>query len=139
MDATYRTDLRELNFARFDAKLEQRVAEMRKDMEAGFARVDAKLAELAAKLVEIGRRPKAGQALRLVEVPADAGAGLGCFEQLHGHANGDAFARRLKTAAEQHKGHAARRFVEHVATNFDDVGDTVATYREAQEVYRRMR
>ena len=52
MDATYRTDLRELNFARFDAKLEQRVAEMRKDMEAGFARVDAKLAELAAKLVK---------------------------------------------------------------------------------------
>ena len=37
MDATYRTDLRELNelnFARFDAKLEQRVAELRRDMSA---------------------------------------------------------------------------------------------------------
>jgi hypothetical protein len=35
MDATYRTDLREvneLNFARFDAKLEQRVAELRQEM-----------------------------------------------------------------------------------------------------------
>ena len=34
MDTTYRTDLRELNelnFARFDAKLEQRVAELRAD------------------------------------------------------------------------------------------------------------
>ena len=35
VDATYRGDLRELNelnFARFDAKLEQRVAELRRDM-----------------------------------------------------------------------------------------------------------
>ena len=35
MDSGYRTELRELNelnFARFDAKLEQRTAELRKDM-----------------------------------------------------------------------------------------------------------
>jgi len=35
MDATYRADLRELNelnFARFDAKLEQRVAELRAEL-----------------------------------------------------------------------------------------------------------
>ena len=35
MDATYKSDLREmneLNFARFDAKLEQRVAEIRAEM-----------------------------------------------------------------------------------------------------------
>jgi hypothetical protein len=35
VDATYRGDLRELNelnFARFDAKLEQRVADLRRDM-----------------------------------------------------------------------------------------------------------
>src|SRR5213592_5184827 len=46
VDATYRADLRELNelnFARFDAKLEQRLAELRSEMETGFARADAKL------------------------------------------------------------------------------------------------
>jgi hypothetical protein len=35
MDATYRADLRELNelnFARFDAKLDQRVAELRSEL-----------------------------------------------------------------------------------------------------------
>jgi hypothetical protein len=35
MDTTYRTDLREmneLNFARFDAKLDQRIAELRKEL-----------------------------------------------------------------------------------------------------------
>jgi hypothetical protein len=53
VDATYRFDLRELNelnFARFDAKLEQRVAELRADMEARFARFDAKFEHRIASL-----------------------------------------------------------------------------------------
>ncbi len=53
VDATYRFDLRELNelnFARFDAKLEQRVAELRADMEARFARFDAKFEHRIAAL-----------------------------------------------------------------------------------------
>ena len=53
VDATYRFDLRELNelnFARFDAKLEQRVAELRADMEARFARFDAKFEHCIASL-----------------------------------------------------------------------------------------
>jgi len=50
VDATYRTDLRELNdlnFARFDAKLEQRLAslatEFRAEMRAGFAELETRL------------------------------------------------------------------------------------------------
>ena len=46
VDATYRSDLRqlnELNFARFDAKVEQRVAELRAEMQTGFARAEADL------------------------------------------------------------------------------------------------
>ncbi len=43
--------MNELNFARSDAKLEQRIMEVRKDMEAGFARVDANLARVEARLV----------------------------------------------------------------------------------------
>lgn len=57
VDATYRGDLRELNefnFARFDAKLEQRVVELDAKMERRFAELDAKidlrLAELDGKL-----------------------------------------------------------------------------------------
>jgi len=44
VDATYRADLRELNelnFARFDAKLEQRAAELQARMDAGFAELRA--------------------------------------------------------------------------------------------------
>jgi len=53
VDATYRSDLRELNelnFARFDAKLEQRIAELRAEMQAGFARSDATLERGLAQL-----------------------------------------------------------------------------------------
>ena len=57
VDATYRSDLRELNelnFSRFEAKLEQRIAELRSelraDMREGFARVDQRFAEFETKL-----------------------------------------------------------------------------------------
>jgi DNA anti-recombination protein RmuC len=50
VDATYRTDLRalnELNFARFDAKLEQRLAELRAELNT---KIDHVAAELNAKI-----------------------------------------------------------------------------------------
>jgi uncharacterized protein (DUF927 family) len=47
---------------------------------------------LADKMAEIGRRSKAGQEVRLVDIPADAGAGWGAFEELHGAPSPGAFA-----------------------------------------------
>ena len=59
VDATYRSDLKELNelnFARFDAKLEQRIAELRAEMQVGFANlaggIDSKLALMEARLTK---------------------------------------------------------------------------------------
>src|ERR1043166_3222071 len=46
VDATYRSELRELNelnFARFDAKLEQRVAELRAEFQTGLASLEGRL------------------------------------------------------------------------------------------------
>ena len=46
VDATYRSDLRELNelnFARFDAKLEQRVSELRQEIREGMANLRSEL------------------------------------------------------------------------------------------------
>ena len=53
VDATYQSDLRELNelnYARFDAKLDQRIAELRAEMQVGFATADAKLEQRLAQL-----------------------------------------------------------------------------------------
>jgi len=66
VDATYRADLRELNelnFARFDAKLEQRVAqldakleqrlaEVRAEMQTGFSTVRAEIAAVRGDLIK---------------------------------------------------------------------------------------
>ncbi len=46
VDATYRSDLKELNelnFARFDAKLEQRVVELRATLEQRLAQMETRL------------------------------------------------------------------------------------------------
>ena len=59
VDATYRSELRELNelnYARFEAKLEQRIAELRAEMQVGFANLasgfDSKLAQLETRLTK---------------------------------------------------------------------------------------
>jgi len=52
VDATYRSDLRELNelnFARFDAKVEQRWAQLDAKLEQRLAQVDAKLEQRLAQ------------------------------------------------------------------------------------------
>jgi DNA anti-recombination protein RmuC len=53
VDATYRSDLKdlnELNFARFDAKLEQRVAQLDAKLEQRFAQLEAKIEQRVAEL-----------------------------------------------------------------------------------------
>jgi BMFP domain-containing protein YqiC len=53
VDATYRADLKELNelnFARFDAKLEQRMAQLEAKLEQRMAQLEGRMAQLEAKL-----------------------------------------------------------------------------------------
>ena len=54
VDATYHTDLRELNelnFARFDAKLEQRTAELRSDLDRLTTELHQEIARLEVRLI----------------------------------------------------------------------------------------
>jgi hypothetical protein len=70
VDLTYRADLRELNelnFARFDAKLEQRVSQSEARLDAKIARVEA---ELAARIVRV----EAELGARIDRVEAELGA-----------------------------------------------------------------
>lgn len=67
---------------------------------------------LADKMAEAGRGgPRAGQEVRLADVPADAGAGLGLFEELHGADNADAFVRELAEATGRFYGAPLRAFL----------------------------
>lgn len=75
-----------------------------------------------------GRRAAAGQQVRIVDIPADAGAGLGLFENLHGFPSADAFARHLKMATAEHYGYPTRRFLQSLVDNFDAIAPTVKGY-----------
>lgn len=59
-----------------------------------------------------GGRPAAGQELRLVDVPAEAGAGMGIWEALHAAEGPAQLSEAVKTAARTHYGHAGPAFLE---------------------------
>lgn len=58
-----------------------------------------------------GRRNPAGQEVRILDIEADAGAGLGLFNTLHDAASGDSLSRAIKHGAGLHHGHAGPAFV----------------------------
>jgi len=78
---------------------------------------------LAQHMGEAGKSPHAGQELRLAEIPADAGAGLGVFEHLHGIPNGSAFAQTIGRHARQNYGNAWVAFLEKIIEHMDAVPD----------------
>jgi putative DNA primase/helicase len=78
---------------------------------------------LAQHMSEGGKRARAGQELRMADVPADAGAGLGIFETLHGHEGGAVFANALNKAAEACHGTTGRAWLEWAVANVDTLRD----------------
>ncbi|MFC7609323.1 DUF927 domain-containing protein [Teichococcus aestuarii] len=87
----------------------------------GAARTEARWTTLLLSTGEVGLTEKmaaankvsrTGQTVRLVDIPADAGAGLGMFEVLHGADNLGDFARRLVSATTNHFGTAARPWLQ---------------------------
>lgn len=66
---------------------------------------------IAEKIAAEGGKVNAGQEVRFVDIPADAGAGLGIFEDLHGFERANAFALALKQAATTQYGHLAQEFI----------------------------
>jgi putative DNA primase/helicase len=85
---------------------------------------------LADKVAEDGRGRKlaAGQQVRIVDVPADAGAGMGMFEDLNGCASPEIFARKLKAAAQQYYGVAAREHLSVLIPDLDAIKAAVSQH-----------
>lgn len=52
---------------------------------------------LVEHMASIQKKARAGQSVRMVEIPADAGAGFGCFENLHELRTARPFPRRCAT------------------------------------------
>ncbi|MFN9726664.1 DUF927 domain-containing protein [Acidovorax sp.] len=67
---------------------------------------------LADHMAEGMKRARTGQEVRMADIPADAGAGLGAFENLHGFAGGAAFSSHLAREAQACHGAPGRAFIE---------------------------
>lgn len=77
---------------------------------------------LADKLAEDGRsKAKAGQTVRVVDIPADAGTGGGLFEVLHGAESAERFARQLSVASKACYGTVFRAFLEALTKDRDEL------------------
>jgi putative DNA primase/helicase len=79
---------------------------------------------LAAQMAEGGKQPKAGQLVRLLNVPA--ARRFGVFDELHGFTDGRVLADHLKTTTGRHYGHAGPAFVEALLRDGRDFGAALA-------------
>lgn len=59
-----------------------------------------------------GGNPRAGHAVRMLDVSADMGTGLGAFETIHGAKDSHSFAEQIKKASQLYHGSPIRTFLE---------------------------
>jgi putative DNA primase/helicase len=76
---------------------------------------------LAQHMADGGKKAKAGQEVRLVDLDADAGKGLGLFDTLHGYPDGATLSNAIKAAAARHHGHGVVEFAKVLAESTDEI------------------
>ena len=86
---------------------------------------------LSDKIREGGGQIAAGMEVRVIDLRADAGAGLSLFEDIHGAANPATFAQAVRAAAGRYYGMAARAFLHHIAADLDRARVELAALRRA--------
>jgi putative DNA primase/helicase len=80
---------------------------------------------LAQHMAEAGKRARAGHETRLVDLPADAGAGRGIFEEVHEHEHAAEFAQALARACAQYYGTAGVEYLRALVREADTLGERV--------------
>lgn len=86
---------------------------------------------LAEHMRQGGKQAQAGQETRMADIPADAGAGFGIFDTLHGHASGAALSRSCTEAAGDVYGVAGPAFIRALLPRLDTLPDAVRALRRA--------
>jgi putative DNA primase/helicase len=74
---------------------------------------------LADHMAEGMKRTRTGQEVRMADIPADAGKGMGAFENLHGHEGGSNFSRYLVGQAGSVYGATGRAWLQWLTENAD--------------------
>ncbi|OQW87023.1 MAG: hypothetical protein BWK72_14895 [Rhodoferax ferrireducens] len=86
---------------------------------------------LADHMAEGQKRTRVGQEVRMVDLAADAGAGLGAFEQLHGLAGGAAFAKHITGHAQSVYGATGRAWLQWLVEHADTLKASIRTASNA--------
>jgi uncharacterized protein (DUF927 family) len=77
-----------------------------------------------------GKQTRGGQETRLLEIPADAGCGLGIFESIHQFPSSAAMAQELARAARSNYGTAIDHFIRHLVEHRESVVESVRKVRD---------
>lgn len=89
-------------------------------------------AGLAEHMALAGKKPKAGQEIRLLDIPADAGAGLGLFDTIHDASSGAALSKQLNEASAKYYGTPAIAFI---AKLVDDIDNLPSKIKQSQHAF----
>jgi uncharacterized protein (DUF927 family) len=77
-------------------------------------------------MARAGKKANVGQEIRLADFDADAGAGMGAFEQLHGHATPAALALGVKDAAARSHGAVGLAWLRQIVQDRARLADFIA-------------
>ncbi|MCP9760732.1 DUF927 domain-containing protein, partial [Aquitalea sp. S1-19] len=86
---------------------------------------------LSQHMREAGKHARAGQEVRLIDIAADAGRGLGLFDTLAGQPSGADLSIAFKRGAANHYGHAGRAFLHRVVEDRAAVLDAIREGRDS--------
>ncbi len=84
---------------------------------------------LATHMVEAGKKARAGQEVRLVDIPAE-GLKYGMFEELHGYQNGSSFSNALGEATKKTYGVPSREFLRNLVEKKAEIEPLIKKYIE---------
>ena len=69
---------------------------------------------LSALMARANQKSNTGQEIRLADIPSDAGAGMGLFENIHGYSSPAEFALAIKDSSMKSYGSVGRQFLDNV-------------------------
>ncbi|MFZ3193865.1 MAG: DUF927 domain-containing protein [Moraxellaceae bacterium] len=90
---------------------------------------------LSALMQQAGKRTNAGQEIRFAEITADAGQGMGMFEQIGMASSPQAFSDQIKDAAKRYHGTAGQAFLDHVTLDRLQTTEQARQYMQAFMVH----
>ena len=94
-------------------------------LSSGEIGLESKISESKGK-----KQMKAGQTVRFIEIPADAGKGMGIFENIHTFDNPGKFADTLKECSIKYRGSIIDTWLDFITDNQEDVVFKVKNLRK---------